>query len=127
MALIFELLIFTQLSYIGVVTLNGSHPNQRVLITRVDMNPSETRWPFQMQRRQFPVSISFAMTINKSQGQSLKQVGLYLYKPVFTHGQLYVALSRCTTLDNVCVFLSSDKHDESTTNVVCHRILNEES
>lgn len=36
------------------------------------------------------------MTINKSQEQSLKGVLLYFSKPVFTHGQLYVALSRIT-------------------------------
>ena len=43
------------------------------------------------------------MSINKSQGQSVKKVGIDLQTPVFTHGQLYVALSRCTTKQGVKV------------------------
>ena len=34
------------------------------------------------------------MTINKSQGQTLKNVGVWLRDPCFGHGQLYVAISR---------------------------------
>jgi hypothetical protein len=45
-------------------------------------------------RRQFPVRLAFAMTIHKSQGQTLMSVGVRLSSQCFTHGQLYVALSR---------------------------------
>lgn len=45
------------------------------------------------ERRQFPVKPAFAMTINKAQGQTLQLVGVYLPDTVFTHGQLYVALT----------------------------------
>ncbi|EOA37291.1 hypothetical protein CARUB_v10010910mg [Capsella rubella] len=38
--------------------------------------PSDTKLPFKMRRRQFPLALAFAMTINKSQGQSLKESGL---------------------------------------------------
>ena len=37
---------------------------------------------------------AFSITINKSQGQTLKMAGIWLRTPVFTHGQLYVAASR---------------------------------
>ncbi|KAI8530170.1 hypothetical protein RHMOL_Rhmol11G0034800 [Rhododendron molle] len=50
-----------------------------------------------MTRRQFPVHLAYAMSINKSQGQSVKFVGVDLRTPVFSHGQLYVVLSRCTS------------------------------
>ena len=57
-------------------------------------------------RRQFPVRVAFAMTVNKSQGQTFTgRVGLFLPEPVFDHGQFYVACSRTVSPDNmrVCV------------------------
>ena len=45
------------------------------------------------------------MTINKSQGQTLEQVGLYLHDHVFTHGQMYVALSRVTSCNVIKVLI----------------------
>ena len=104
------------------VTLNGSRPNQRFPIHRMDMNPSESRLPFKMQRRQFPIILSFAMTINKSQGQSLKKVGLYLTKPVFSHGQLYVALSRVRSIEGLKIVLGPTPSDNTTTNVVYQEV-----
>ncbi|KAI9077916.1 hypothetical protein K1719_040045 [Acacia pycnantha] len=63
--------------------LNGTSIGEDILIHIMDMNPSEAKLPFTMTRRQFPIIISFAMTINKSQGQSMANVGLYLPSPVF--------------------------------------------
>jgi ATP-dependent exoDNAse (exonuclease V) alpha subunit len=41
------------------------------------------------------------MTVNKAQGQTTPNVGVYLSEPVFSHGQLYVALSRATARSNI--------------------------
>ena len=47
-----------------------------------------------MQRKQFPIRLCFGMTSNKAQGQTLSRAGVYLPSEFFTHGQMYVALSR---------------------------------
>ena len=47
------------------------------------------------------------MTINKSQGQTFDKVGLYLPQEVFTHGQLYVALSRTRSKEGLKIDLEN--------------------
>ncbi|XP_071704144.1 uncharacterized protein [Rutidosis leptorrhynchoides] len=94
-------------------------------IPRMIVEPSDKKIAVKFRRRQFPVSVCFSMTINKSQGQSLANVGLYLRKPVFTHGQLYVAVSRVTTKKGLkVVILDEDGNDSNTTkNVVYKEVL----
>ncbi|XP_028799746.1 ATP-dependent DNA helicase PIF1-like [Neltuma alba] len=110
--------------FIKAIALNGTSQGQEVLIHRMDMNPSESKLPFTLIRRQFPIILSFAMTINKSQGQSMTNVGLYLPRPVFTHGQLYVALSRVRSMDGIKILIldSEKKPTNKTMNVVYREI-----
>ena len=54
----------------------------------MSLMPSDETMPIKFPRKQFPICVSFAMTINKSQGQSLSHVGIILPKPVFCYGQL---------------------------------------
>ena len=80
----------------------GQHVGKRIFLPRIPLCPSdEEMFPFQFKRKQFPVRLSFAMTVNKAQGQTIPNVGVYLPEPVFSHGQLYVALSRATARSNI--------------------------
>src|SRR6267154_1068508 len=80
---------------IDIRLLTGDHAGERALIPRITLSPSLTGIDFniKLKRRQFPIQLAFALTINKSQGQSVNHIGIDLRKPVFTHGQLYVAFS----------------------------------
>lgn len=90
--------------------LSGAYADKDVLLPRIDLcTNSNNGWPFELKRRQFPVRLSFAITIHKRQGQTLKYVSLYLQDPIFSHGQLYVAFSRVTSKKNVHVLLHDGK------------------
>ena len=95
------------------------------VISRFTLSTLENEYPFTLTRKQFPVRPSFAMTINKSQGQSLKTVGIDLRSPVFTHGQLYVALSRVTSVSGLYMLLDTKDGVKSTKteNIVYPEIL----
>ena len=88
--------------------LIGTNIGETVFIPRTALNTTDVKWPFTLQRRQFPVRVCYAMTINKRQGQTLWRVGLYLKKPVFTHGQLYVAISRATSRSGLRILIEND-------------------
>ncbi|XP_022023735.1 ATP-dependent DNA helicase pif1-like [Helianthus annuus] len=64
--------------------ITGNNIGHHTLTSRLKMTPSDKRLPVKIARRQFPLCLYFAMTINKSQGQSLERVA-YIF-----HGRFLV-------------------------------------
>ena len=58
--------------------ITGISKGNRVLIPRISLCPNDINLPFQIKRVQFPLRLSYALTINKSQGQTFEKVGIFL-------------------------------------------------
>ncbi len=50
---------------------------------------------------QYPLMLAWAVTIHKSQGKTFERVVIDIGRGTFAHGQMYVALSRCTSLEGI--------------------------
>ena len=109
--------------------VTGSHAGDIVLIPRITLTPTNSDSPIQFSRTQFPIRLAFAMTINKAQGQTMDQVGLYLPEHPFAHGLLYVAMSRVRTPTSIHITLDRDNSSINglpgfyTRNVVYREVL----
>ncbi|XP_021960166.1 uncharacterized protein LOC110856033 [Folsomia candida] len=60
-----------QVNLITAQVLTGSAAGHSVFIPRIQLAPINPEIPFVLRRRQFPVNLAFAVTINKSQGQTM--------------------------------------------------------
>ncbi|XP_042242583.1 uncharacterized protein LOC121879863 [Homarus americanus] len=94
----------------------GPYKGQALLIPRIPLIPSDSELPFAFRRLQFPVRPCFAMSINKSQGQTFKTIDIDLTNPCFSHGMFYVVVSRTGTSKNLYILANQRK----TRNVVLH-------
>jgi hypothetical protein len=110
-----------QSKVIDAEIITGSHIGKHIFIPHITLTASESKWPFTLNRRQFPIRVAFSMTINKLQGQSLSRVGVYLPEPVFTYVQLYVAFSRVTSYQHIKVLIDGSENCK-TKNIVYHEI-----
>ena len=73
----------------------GAHKRSVHFIPRITLTTkNDASMSIGFKRHQFPFKLAYAMTINKSHGQTFDMVGLFLPQPCFTHGQLYTAESR---------------------------------
>ena len=72
----------------------GPDKGKRVVLPRITLQKEMFNEGCFLQRRQFPIALAHCLTIDKSQGQSLENVGLHLFKDCFAHGQLHTGLGR---------------------------------
>ena len=98
--------IITKLSphLITAELATGPHAGEPYNFFRIPFQPEDRNIPVEFQRIQFPIRQCFAMTSNKSQGQTAEKVGLYLKQDLFAHGQLYVSLSRVGHPDRIRIY-----------------------
>ncbi|PAA58354.1 hypothetical protein BOX15_Mlig032255g8, partial [Macrostomum lignano] len=101
----------------------GVYRSRQVFIPRIPQEPSPTEVPFVFRRLQFPIRPCFAMTIHKSQGQSLGTYAVDLTTACFQHGQLYVALSRARSADGVKVRAPGGR----TRNIVLRQLIGKQN
>lgn len=107
----------------SIISKDANFNGKEVFIPRITLSPSAETLPIPLKRHQFPVRLCFAMTVNKSQGQSVDNVGINLETSVFSHGQLYVAFSRCTSPLRISVLLPEQAQESRRTmNVVYQEV-----
>lgn len=92
---------------------NGKFKGEIVCIPKIRMITTDLMF-------EFAIRLAYAMSINRSQGQTLQKVGINLDKNCFSHGQLYVACSRVGSPQNLHIYVPNYK----TKNIVYKQILN---
>ena len=112
-------------SCIRVLTLTKvpCHVNIPRIIFKFRLTSNES---YYMHRKQYPLRLAYAMTINKSQGQEFESAVLDLSRPPFTHGLLYVGASRVRHSNNIRVFNCNNTGDNPApvvTNIVFKDLL----
>ncbi len=90
---------------VWITTDEGEHELKRAEWeqTKYEYNPTTRRIEQTVTGsfKQYPIRLAWALTIHKSQGQTFDKVFIDFGRGMFAHGQAYVALSRCRTLEGV--------------------------
>ena len=108
---------------IDVTAISGSKKGAKLFIPRIWLASKDATLPFEMKRKQFPIKLAYCMTANKAQGQTLDRVGIFLGREFFSHGQLYVAISRVGNANSVKILFKKE-NDYHVKNVVYKEVLN---
>ena len=103
---------------IRMQAISGPAIGEIIALPRIKFITNLHETEIRFTRVQFPIRPCFAITAHKSQGQSLDKVGISLMTESFTHGQLYVALSRSTSPNGIKIIRPNKEDGEGfkTTN-----------
>jgi hypothetical protein len=115
--------IGTRLIFYDLLNSDGSIREEDLILPKITLTPVEG-YPFMFNRTQYPIIPAYSGTFNKCQGCTFEKIGIDLTEPCFSHGQLYVALSRARNFDRITVLLPEG--ETSVNNIVWRSILQQE-
>jgi hypothetical protein len=98
-------------------------PKITIHVPRVDFHFTPPRSNYVMHRKQLPLALSYAVTFNGCQGLTVLKLALDLRRPVFSHGQLYSAMTRVPSAVDVLILREEGHESTFTTNVVWPELL----
>lgn len=115
-------------NFIDAEIVSGTFNGATTFLHRIPLNSTaDMNLSFSFTRKQFPIRLGFVLTVHKAQGQTIPFTGIYLPHDVFTHGQLYVALSRGKSANHTCVLVKDgtifNHSGVYTKNVVYNEVL----
>jgi hypothetical protein len=85
---------------------------KRLLICTILTGKHKGENAFIITRFQYPIKLCYTMTVHKAQGQTFDHVGVDFSGKIFTHGLVYVAISRCTSMENLRIFITPEERKE---------------
>ena len=109
-----------------LVTVETLMGHRRFVLPRIIFRFTLPRSGLMIDRRQFPLRLCYAITVNKSQGQTLNRVCIDLREHPFAHGQLYVAASRVRNSSDILILTQNDHFQDGcalTRNIVYRELL----
>ena len=109
--------------YVQLKVLTGKSAGSVELLLKCvfTITPEASGLPFTVLRRQYPLIPAYCLSVHKAQGQSLLKVGLIFESDPFTHGQLYVALSRVACW--LCIVVMMHAGETAISNLVHKQLL----
>jgi ATP-dependent DNA helicase PIF1 len=104
-----------------VLTGKATGSIEYLLKNAFTITPEASGLPFTVLRRQYPIIPAYCLTVHKAQGQTIHKCGLIFESDPYTHGQLYVALSRVSSWDSLYVSMHAEQTE--IRNVVLQHLL----